>query len=1631
MPIFSSFVAAIAAEGFIAALTTTAIGKLLTGVAFNALASALFAPDAPKNPDPAGIVGEIQQGVVPRSIILGTSATAGSLVYHNHWGGETNEYYTRITALCDLPVGGLAEIWIDGEKMALSSTPDPGGKGYPIVELSTVDKKMVPVAPTNLDRDTGTTYQEVSVSKVHGWIKFYDGTQTTADQFVINNVATTERPWTANDVGHGVAYAIATFKANPKLFKNFPQIVYAVDGILMYDPVSETTGPSSNPAVQARHILNGISYGDQWLYGPQSPGYVDDAELAAEIAKCNQPVPGAAGMTNAEKIAAFGSTAVPAQYRCGIEIEVDRPVTSALEDILTSCNGRITEIGARYRFQVGDPGPSVASFTDLSVVTTEKQHFAPFFPLADTINGVTATYPEPLEGWQTQEAPPLYSDVYEAEDGNRRLPTSIPIPSVPYREQVQRLMSAALAEARRARRLTVTLLSWYWTLEPGDFVTWNSERNGFVDKLFRVDGVEDHENGDITVDLTEVDPNDYNWTAATDYRPVAHGSVSPQALPDFAIPGWRVFPMTLRDGAGNERRPAIGMQWSAIESPDVRAIEYHIRKQSDGLMLKSGTFVHLDSLVGFVDSGVIPGETYEVNAKLISRTKQTAFTGWIEVEVPAILIGPDDLSDEVTNSLFPDAPGIPQNLAINSILDSDGRATLVMNWDAVSGATGYELGITENGGNQFVIPSGENSYGITDVRPNIHLEVVVRAVGSMGDRSGWSSPPVTHTVVKDTTPPPVPTLAPIVEGVDTLWLSWSLTEPPDLERFEVYESTTATPAPTLGTEATFTSLATVFARSGLPDTNPRHYWVRAVDSSGNKSAWSARKSGATSGAPELTSEDLAGLVDNTSFATGLAAVEILGALPTTGNFDGRLVVLTTDWKLYRYDGDAEEFTSKVDGADIVADSVASAAIQAGAINTRELAAGAVMVRHLGIGDFTNYAAGSDFEVEDRIPWALGSNMNRTTTVTYGGSAGALRIGGGSSNGYLLGEGIECHPGEQFYVSFWSRCDGNWNGADNNSKLRFGNFDGGSLVGAVAYNNGESVNSWIQKTGVITVPSGCYRLGTSLGCDATVGQQYLDNIVIRRMNGGEVIVDGALKARHVSVTEEFITNTAQIKNGIISNAKITDLSADKLLAGTALTSSLTVSGTALSSIRNWANDPAARINAASTQILPGKIVISGGTTLDDWRKSGDTTKIDGGKISTNTVDTAQLNANSVKTAQLAAGAATLDKLAVGQGRNLYNDSQFALGTELLRINGAGSSFNESSLSMRLAGDSWAGKNFETLMLVQAGSSSNGYTDILPRDTPGSGDNRQVPAEGGKWYEASVYVSTHRCTGSLYMRFMDADGAQLSAPVTAIPESLGSSNNPDLWQRVRVHYQAPSGTAFVQMFIRKYGTLSGTSSYLFLHKPMIAESHAQATEPAPWSPGGQTLISGDMIKTGLVDARRVKIDSFTISSDGSGNLIVKDNGIGRVKIIAGALTDGGIDQSPTQGYRNHNTVACEIYIGPVKYNEFWHFAGVGELKGPGRTAAWEMKSELVMQYRTLENGTWSSFRNVWYSGVRHNEEGWVDKSDTYHFASRDYDNVHVRLVVTTVNHNPNSSPSTVTFPLHNTRNLALIIQSMTRR
>lgn len=625
MAVFTAIGAAIFGAGtFLAGLTAAGL-QIAAGIAINLIAKANAGePQAAR----FAVQGQVQTGDdVPRSINFGYNCTAGSKVYQNEWG-LGGVYSTRVIALGDAPINSLVSVEVNGSPVTLDSTLT--SMGYAALEF----------------RKGG---------KDHLWIKFFDGTQTEADLFLIGDVSSADRPYTSARVGVGIPYVIATSLAPERidgdeapLFQGFPTFKFITNGVKLYDISKDSTAGGSGsqrwdypstwggdgdflPPVQIYNLLRGIRVSGQWLYGLQD---VSAARLPQDnwVAQINKARAGIAGPSGTE-----------ATYRSGGEVQVGAPIHLAIEALLTSCQGRLTEVGGSYKIHVGEPDSSVMAFSDGDILSTEEQSFTPFFGLADTINGIAATYPNPSEGWNAKAAPSLFRPDLEAKDGNRRLMASVSLDMVPYPGQVQRLMKSALLEALRARRHTFVLGPEARVLEPGDVVEWTSVRNGYESKLFRVDGIVYKANLDVIVDITEVDPADYDWDQEADYTPVITGSltlVGPRPMP---MTGWQVFPDQFDDNDGNGRRPSIRVEYASGLS-DARAVRVQVRLAGATALTFDGEIPYGSPWAVILNGTFLPNTNYEVRGIFVRASgAQSDWSDWLAVLTPNIKLGINDI----------------------------------------------------------------------------------------------------------------------------------------------------------------------------------------------------------------------------------------------------------------------------------------------------------------------------------------------------------------------------------------------------------------------------------------------------------------------------------------------------------------------------------------------------------------------------------------------------------------------------------------------------------------------------------------------------------------------------------------------------------------------------------------------------------------------------------------------------------------------------------------------------------------------------------------------------------------------------------------------------------------------------
>lgn len=188
----------------------------------------------------------------------------------------------------------------------------------------------------------------------------------------------------------------------------------------------------------------------------------------------------------------------------------------------------------------------------------------------------------------------------------------------------------------------------------------------------------------------------------------------------------------------------------------------------------------------------------------------------------------------------------------------------------------------------------------------------------------------------------------------------------------------------------------------------------------------------------------------------------------------------------------------------------------GSVTTPKIATNAVVARNVFIGDFTNMASGSDFEIADTVPWLLVDSGWSRSSITAHSGTWSLRGTTGGTNSIALSTRIDVNEGEEYYFEFWVRRDTAFNGTGANSKIRIGNQVNTQLKD-IPFGTTQvpTPNVWLKISDSYLVPAGVTSLTVTIVKNNTAGNVFLDDIIIRRKTTGNLIVDGAIDGKTIT------------------------------------------------------------------------------------------------------------------------------------------------------------------------------------------------------------------------------------------------------------------------------------------------------------------------------------------------------------------------------------------------------------------------------------------------------------------------------------------------------------------------------------
>ena len=254
----------------------------------------------------------------------------------------------------------------------------------------------------------------------------------------------------------------------------------------------------------------------------------------------------------------------------------------------------------------------------------------------------------------------------------------------------------------------------------------------------------------------------------------------------------------------------------------------------------------------------------------------------------------------------PNLPTTSSNLTItNLVAQGGGRTTsdgtfinsVILTWTAPSDffISYYDVEWkATSDSNYSTTTTTQGSIELSPLVDGVQYTIRVRAVTASGRRGPYAT--VTFTGGGDTTAPGLPTSISATGGFKHIDIAWTNPADSDLNYVEIYEATTNSSA---SASLVGVSSGDHFYRGNLGISQTRYYFLKSVDYSGNKSAFTSGVSATTT---FIDDADFESGVRQLFIDAGLDVIEPVSSLPASGDFTGQQVFLTTDSKLYFWDG---------------------------------------------------------------------------------------------------------------------------------------------------------------------------------------------------------------------------------------------------------------------------------------------------------------------------------------------------------------------------------------------------------------------------------------------------------------------------------------------------------------------------------------------------------------------------------------------------------------------------------------------------------------------------------------------------------------------------------------------------------
>lgn len=427
------------------------IATALISFAISYAAQQLFGAK-PETPDFDQSITENLEGATnPIPIIYGSRRVGGTRVFVDTSGGA-NIYLHTVLSVCEGEVHSIEDILLN--------------------DVSITDSKF----------------------ENHAWGYKHVGTDDQTVDASLNGLL--PDLWTENHRLRGVAYVYVRLKFNRDIFNGIPVILCDVKGKKVYDPRTETTAWSDNPALCIRDYLTNTRYGR----GIPDEMIDDDAIIAAAN-YCEEQV------TFKDPA---GSSYNDNRYRCCGAVNPDEGYLENVKKLLSSCRGMLIFSSGKYKLIIDKPETAAFAFNEDNIVGTVKIGMG---DKSIVFNRMRCRYFDTDLGYEQNYFTYDNAALRTSQDNGLILEGDL---DLPFTNEIVRIEQIAQMEVKRSRQSIVCTFDS--TLEAlqndvGDVVNVTYPRAGWNLKKFRIVRIGLKSEDTVEVSLKEYDASVYNLDA--------------------------------------------------------------------------------------------------------------------------------------------------------------------------------------------------------------------------------------------------------------------------------------------------------------------------------------------------------------------------------------------------------------------------------------------------------------------------------------------------------------------------------------------------------------------------------------------------------------------------------------------------------------------------------------------------------------------------------------------------------------------------------------------------------------------------------------------------------------------------------------------------------------------------------------------------------------------------------------------------------------------------------------------------------------------------------------------------------------------------------------------------------------